>query len=404
MTIKIKGIQQWRWLVEVLQGVLLLGIPFLRIGGESALRFDIPSLRLHFFGVTLWMEESFLVLVAVIFATFLIVLVTLLFGRVWCGWLCPQTVLVDYTSSAGSAVSKGSVRTVTAYLRTGIVSTVVAADLIWYFVSPYEFFDRLFAGHLGNLIWGFWIVLTSVLFLNLVALGHRFCATVCPYAKLQSVLYDSETLIIAFDARRKEECINCMACVRTCPVGVDVRKGVNQACINCAKCVDACTEAMATRGAGGLVRYFFGLPEERSRILRQKVVLIGSVTVLFCLFLAYLALTRVLFDVTVLPNSSFPPRIATDGTVINCYFLAVSNRGKADLTLHVRMEGITGDVRIKPDSIVLKAEEERKIPFCVSAKAAKNCGMVKSVSIVIEARGAGKGTILRPAGFIIPEC
>ena len=404
MTIKIKGIQQWRWLAEALQGVLLLGIPFLRVGGESALRFDIPSLRLHFFGVTLWMEEFFLVLVAIMFATFLIALVTLLFGRVWCGWLCPQTVLADYTSPVGSAVSRGLVRTVIAYLRTGIVSTVVAADLIWYFVSPYEFFDRLFAGHLGNLTWGFWIVLSSVLFLNLIALRHSFCATVCPYAKLQSVLYDSETLVIAFDARRKEECINCMACVRTCPVGIDIRKGVNQACINCAECIDACTGVMAKRGAGGLIGHFFGLPGQGSRILRQNVVLVGSVTVLFCLFLGYLAVTRIAFDVTVLPNSGFPPRIAADGTVINSYLLAVSNRGKADLTLHVRMEGMTGDVSIKPDSIMLKAEEDRKIPLWVFAKAPKNCGSVKTVSIVVETAGAGKGAISREAGFIGPQC
>src|SRR5512134_3439598 len=90
-------IQTWRRLAEAAQAVLLLGIPFFRIGGESALRFDIPSLRLHFFGMTLWMDEFFIVLIALFFFTFLIIFITQVFGRIWCGWLCPQTVIIDMT-------------------------------------------------------------------------------------------------------------------------------------------------------------------------------------------------------------------------------------------------------------------------------------------------------------------
>ena len=92
-----KRIQPWRRLVSALEAVTILGIPFLKIRGESALRFDIPSLRLHFFGLSLWMEEFFILLIAVIFLIFLFLLITLLFGRIWCGWLCPQTVLSDLT-------------------------------------------------------------------------------------------------------------------------------------------------------------------------------------------------------------------------------------------------------------------------------------------------------------------
>ncbi|HAM49267.1 MAG TPA: 4Fe-4S ferredoxin [Nitrospiraceae bacterium] len=403
MTIKTKGIQRWRRLTGAVQGAVILGIPFLRIGGESALRFDIPSLRLHFFGVTLWMDEFFLVLVAAISVTFFIGFITLLFGRIWCGWLCPQTVLADYTSSIDSASSRGLVRTVAPFLGTAFVCVVVGADLIWYFVSPYEFFERLFAGSLGNVIWGFWIVLSGVLFIDLVALRYRFCATVCPYAKLQSVLYDSKTLVIAFDPARKQECTNCMTCVRTCPVGIDIRNGATQACVNCAACVDACTKVMAKRGAGGLIGYFFGLPGETGRILRQNVVLIGSVTVLFCFFLVYLFYTRMPVDVTVLPNNGFPPRITADGVIINSFLLAVSNRGKSDLTLNVRMEGINGDVSIKPNSIKIKAEEDRKIVLYVTAKAVRNHGPVKSVNIFIETSGPRKIAVLRETSFVIPE-
>ena len=147
--------------------------------------------------------------------------------------MCPQTVLSDFTwfieKTAGRPLARA-----TGLFGTFAVSLLVAASLIWYFVSPYEFFPRLFSGQLGNIIGGFWIVLTGIIFADLAMLRRGFCATVCPYAKMQSALFDKKTLVIAFDASRKEECMNCGACMRTCPVGVDIRKGQNSACINCA--------------------------------------------------------------------------------------------------------------------------------------------------------------------------
>jgi polyferredoxin len=86
-----------RWVTEILQAIIVIGLPFLKIRGESALRFDIPSLKLHVFGCTIWMQEFFIVLVATIFFTLFIAFITLVFGRIWCGWLCPQTVIVDFT-------------------------------------------------------------------------------------------------------------------------------------------------------------------------------------------------------------------------------------------------------------------------------------------------------------------
>ena len=171
-------IRSLRRIAEILQALLIIGLPFVKIGGQSALRFDIPTLRLHVFGYSIWMQEFFIVLIATIFLTFLIVFVTLVFGRIWCGWLCPQTVLIDFTPFMDKAKPKGLVYKLVSYLLTFCVSVIVAASLIWYFVSPYEFIPELIKGNLGATTWGFWIVLTIIIILNYAFLMHKWCANV----------------------------------------------------------------------------------------------------------------------------------------------------------------------------------------------------------------------------------
>jgi cytochrome c oxidase accessory protein FixG len=397
-----KGVQPWRRFVEILQAVLLIGLPFLKIGGQSALRFDVPSLQLHFFGVNLWMEEFFIVLIGLLFLTFLIVLVTVLFGRVWCGWLCPQTVLVDFSRFIDRLDNKGTAYKAAAYAATFGISALIAADLIWYFVSPYEFIGRLFSGLLGGVLWGFWIVLTAILFLNFAFLRHRFCATVCPYSKVQSVLFDNKTLVIAFDGGRKEECMNCAACVKTCPVGIDIRNGLDAACINCAECIDACAGMMGRRQKKSLVNYSFGLPGETGKMLRQNVVLIGSIVLASLGFLMYLSLARVIVDFTVLPNSAFAPRVGSDGAVINSYILSLENRGKKDLDLSIGVTGENEMIRITPDHAALASGESRKVPVYVSIKGMAHDRKSHNISLMLESRGAANLKMNKKAYFNMP--
>ncbi|MBI5665582.1 MAG: 4Fe-4S binding protein [Nitrospirae bacterium] len=401
---KIRKIHPWRRIVEIGQGVILLGLPFLKIKGESALRFDVPSLELHLFGLTLWMEEFFIVLVALIFLALLIIFITLLFGRIWCGWLCPQTVIADFTSFVDKAKGKGLPGKLIAWTATLLISIIVSADLIWYFVSPYEFIPRLIEGRLGNIIWGFWISLTVIVSLNFILLRQRFCATVCPYAKLQGSLFDSKTLTVAFDPRRREECIECMACVKTCPVGIDIRKGLNIACIHCAECVDRCATVMSPRGKNSLIGYFFGLPGEGGRIVRQNVIMIGALTAAFLVFFIYLLHIRMPIDMTVLPNYVFQPRISAGGSVVNSYIISVRNRGRENAGLKVRGDGIPGDIKIVPDKVLhVGAGEMQKFPVYISVNNLKGDKSTRDINIIIETVEGKKYVLTREAHFIVPE-
>jgi cytochrome c oxidase accessory protein FixG len=399
----IRKIQPWRRLVAISQAVVIIGLPFLTIKGESALRFDVPALELHFFGITLWMEEFFIVLIAVIFLSLLAIFITVLLGRVWCGWMCPQTVIADFTAFIEKRGKKGIAGKGIAYGAVALISILVAANLIWYFVSPYEFIPRLFGGGIGNSVWGFWIVLTVILFLNFVLLRQKFCATVCPYAKLQSTLFDDKTLIVALDPRRNDECLNCMACVKTCPVGIDIRNGLNSACIHCAECIDKCAVMMEAKQKKSLIGYFFGLPGEGRRILRQNVVMLGTVTAVFLVFFIYLLMTRISLDMTVLPNYDFQPRTLSNGRVINSYIISVKNKGREDAEVRVRVNRFNGSVKIVPDKTIhVRAGEIKKFPVYVSARDLTGTALTRNVGIMIESV-RDEESLERNAHFIIPE-
>jgi cytochrome c oxidase accessory protein FixG len=400
---KIRKIRPWRRFIEISQAVVVIGLPFLTIKGESALRFDVPSLELHFFGITLWMDEFFIVLIAIIFLSLLTVFITVLLGRVWCGWVCPQTVISDFTAFIERTGKKGIAGKCAAYGAVILISGLIAADLIWYFVSPYEFIPRLVEGNLGNILWGFWIVLTVILVLNFLLLRQKFCATVCPYAKLQSTLFDSKTLVVAFDSRRTDECMDCMACVKACPVGIDIRKGLNSACIHCAECVDTCAVMMKPRRKKSLIGYFFGLPGEGGRVLRQNVVMLGTVTAAFLVFFIYLLMTRIPLDMTVLPNYGFEPRTLSNGRVINSYIISVKNRGREDAEVRVRAKGLNGTATVVPDKVIrIKAGEVKKFPVYVSVRDGTEKALTRNVSILIES-GRENESVERNAHFIIPE-
>ncbi len=398
---KIEGIQPWRQFARIGQALLILGLPFVKVGGESAVRFDVPSLRLHFFGASLWMDEFFLVFAATLFVALLIIWVTLLFGRIWCGWVCPQTVVADFTAFVERAKKKGSLHKAAAYATVFAFSSLAAANLIWYFIPPHVFFEGLLSGGMGKVTWGFWIVLTGVTFANFAFVRRNFCATVCPYAKLQSVMYDNKTLLIAFDPGRKQECINCMACVKTCPVNIDIRKGSSPACISCAECIDACAVRMAKKGKGSLIDYFWGFPGEARKTLRTNTVFIGAAMLASFVFLLYLATSRVTVDMTVLPNHGYVPVITAEDMVINSYVLSAENRGKSEETLTVGVKGMNDTISVRPHRIDLGPGEVKKVTVYVTAKRV-SYGGTEAINLSVTSGQSGE-SVVRKASFRTPE-
>lgn len=229
-------------------------------------------------------------------------------------------------------------------------------------MSPYEFIERLIKWQLGNIIWGFWIVLTLILFLNFTLVRRRFCATVCPYARAQVMLFDNKTLRIAFDSKRKSECLDCRACVQVCPVGIDIRKGTNIACITCAECVDKCREIFSRKNKKGLINYFFGEPGTEGRLIRQNALLTGILTLLTFLLLIYLAGTRKGFNITIIADYNFPPRLTEKGDIINSFIISIENRQQRDERIFIKP---SDRIKVVPDTVLIKAAQLQKIRVLV---------------------------------------
>ena len=367
-----------RRIVEWIGLLIFISLPFLRVGGESALRFDVPTLKLHFFGTALWLQEFFFVFLAVFFFVALFLFLTVTFGRVWCGWLCPQTVFCDLTMFVEPRKRRGMAGKIGAHLLLMLISLGIGFVTVSYFKSPYETIAEIFQGSLGSVPAISMLVVAFLTYVNLGSIRRTFCSTICPYAKIQGVMTDSKTLIIQMDPKRRDECIDCKQCVRSCPTGVDIRNGMQVACIMCAECIDACRKVMMRKGKAGLIVYSFGREGYKGigELLRPSVIIFGLATLGFFSALVYQSVGRSSFDFSVLPHR-MAPRVTREGDVMNAYILSIKNKSKTDLRL----------------SLALPGPEKQKFTHSITEELAIPAGQVEKFPLFIRAKGKPKSDL-----------
>ena len=284
----------WRRAFQWGTTLLVLLVPFVHLRGKSLLRLDFPSLTLYAFGRGWSIEDLYLFLLLTLALILFFLLVTLALGRIWCGWTCPQTTLSDLSEWAGRRLGltlrQGCLEG--AWWRRALLqlfllglALLVAANLVWYFVSPYAFFPRLLAGELGYAVTLSLGLVAATVYLDLAFLRRLFCKEFCPYGRFQTAMVDAGTLSLRFHPAEAGRCLRCDACVRACPTGIDIRRGYQIECINCGRCLDACREVMARRQQPGIIRYTFGTADRgikallNPRFLLMLVALVGAVAV-----------------------------------------------------------------------------------------------------------------------------
>lgn len=330
----------WRRRCQWGLSLLLLLLPWFRVGGESLLRLDIANLSLHLFGQTLHIEELYLFLFFCLALGLAFLLSTLILGRVWCGWLCPQTTLNDIAEWLDRRLSQRLPaaprwRRLLLHLGYLLLALLVAMNLLWYFIEPQRFLRELAGASLAPAALLTLILTTLIIYFDLALVRRLMCKDFCPYGRIQTVVADAATLTLHRPATEAPRCIECGACVRCCPMGIDIRQGYQVECINCGRCLDACRLVMAKRRQSGLIRYSFGTDDLGWRVLlNPKTLLLTTALVAITVILVVAVSLRQEATLKVAISPTAANRLLADGRQAAFFSIWVNNR----LTTEVRYE------------------------------------------------------------------
>lgn len=355
-----------RTIVHALLVVIFLVCPWLRYSGEQLIFLDVVHRRFVLFGHIFWAHDvpiMFLLLVSV-FLT--ILFATAVWGRVWCGWACPQTVFIDGVFRRidrwieGTHLERKRLdeepvsfrkigRKSLKWTLFALVSAVIAHSFMAYFAGSRELMEMMARPPSQN--WGYFLV---VLFLEAVLLfdfgwfREQFCVIVCPYGRMQSILMDTRTITVLYDQKRGEprkgtnepgqaqgDCVNCFRCVQVCPTGIDIRRGVQLECINCTACIDACDEVMEKiKRPKGLIRFdsLVGRANQK-RWSARSLLYMGSLLAAVS-GLIFVLSTRSPLDVVFIRGRGEPYTVIQEqgqDFVMNLFHVQVSSQTNEDL-------------------------------------------------------------------------
>ena len=379
-------------------------ICWISVNGQQIVHFDLPARKFHVFGITFWPQDFFLLAVTLISAAYAFFFVTTLFGRIWCGYTCPQTawtfifmwieekvegsrnqrIKLDKASNDFSKVSKKLLKH-TLWL---LVAFATGLTFVGYFYPIRELVPDLFTFVANG--WAiFWIAFFTVAtYLNAGWLREQVCLYMCPYARFQSVMYDDDTLAVAYDATRGDprgsrkrnanykeqglgDCVDCGMCVQVCPTGIDIRDGLQYECIGCALCVDACDSIMEKMDyPKGLISYTteHRLEGKESHILRPKAVAYGVILSLMIAAFFVHIFNRVPLEIDVIRDRGSLFQLNGMGQIENSYTVKIVNMTKQAHTFTVEVEGIPGLSIATSQKVSVDSGEVFSLPTIVEAK------------------------------------
>lgn len=349
-----------------MQAVLMLGLPFVRISGESALRFDAPSLKLFFFGSVIWISEAYFFLLAFLLVFLGIMLFTVIYGRIWCGWMCPQTVLSDVARSvekiAAWFIQHRILRMVVSQFILLGVAMLVSADLIWFFVSPYDVFRNAVTGSVG--LWTFWswVVLATMIYVNLAFVRQKFCTSGCPYARFQSVFFDDRTLTIDFDGTRQ--------------------------------------------GQTSLIGSVQGTtPAASPKVMRHRVIGLSASFALIAVLFAYQVFVRMPMDFWVMRDEAQEyHQVGVQGALMNAYSVVVENRGLDPASYRLSVSGVKdAELVLAQNPFLLPGNSMVMLKVYVIAQRKNLIERVTRLHFILENTESKEMRVVQEAPFVYPE-
>ena len=394
-----------RYWVYLAATIIALVTPWITINGNHLFLLSFDQKKLHLAGVAFDMQELYLMPFLLMLLFLGIFAVTAVGGRAWCGWACPQTIFrVIYRDGIETKLLglrkkiknkqkepdmskvENQIKNVIAILIWSLLSLLASANFLWFFVPPEDFLSYLSNPAEHMVLVGAWVGTALFLIADVVLMKENFCVYICPYSRVQSVLYDDDTIMAVYDPIRggdiyeghgyerekkftkqkdllevntNAECTTCESCVTVCPTHIDIRKGLQLECINCLECVDACTSVMGALGKPSLVQWSSEKEtlrhEGRTNYFRGKVIAYFAVLtiVLVSLFVMGSKKEHMLLNIN---KGQRLYKVLDNGVVQNDYIFMFANTDRKEHTYYFEIVG--------NDKITIKRPSE---PFKLGA-------------------------------------
>ncbi len=389
-----------RYLVYLISTILIMTIPFIKINDNHLLLLSFEKLEFHFLGLAFSVSELYVMPFLLMFLFIGIFAMTSMLGRIWCGWACPQTIFrVIYRDLIESTIldlrriknkqkdidynkKSNQMKKYFAIFLWTIISLIISSNFMLYFVPPEDFFAYIQNPQEHSFMIMFIICVAMFLVYDIVFMKEHFCTYVCPYSRIQSVLYDDDTKQVTYDFNRggevyvnreksifnikqwndNQECTTCEACVKVCPTHIDIRKGLQVECINCLECSDACATVMGKLGKESLINW-----GSTNKVINRKNISIFTkrnityfVSLFLTLFLAfYFSLEKEDFVANINKTTELY-KIDENKNISNNYIVTIHNTQDKTLTFDINVLD-KENFRVKKfDEVSLEAGKKAK--------------------------------------------
>ena len=409
--IYVRGVQgffaRWRIIAVFALLGLFYGLPWISWGQRQALLFDLPARKFYLFGLTLWPQDFFLVTMLMAILAFSLFFFTTLGGRLWCGYACPQTVwtevfiwidrLFEGDRAQAIKLDKSSwtkekiLRKLGKHAALLLFSLYTGYTFVGYFTPTHDLTRSLVTFSTGpwETFWVFFYGLAT--YLNAGFMREQVCIYMCPYARFQSAMFDDDTLIISYDDKRGEprgarrkgsnakgtdlgDCVDCTLCVQVCPVGIDIRNGLQYQCIACAACLDVCDQVMEKiNSPKGLVRYSTqnAMEGKPTRVLRPRVWVYAALLSILIIGMTGVVMQRIPVKVDIIRDRMSLYTETADGLLENSFMIRVINMDDFSHTFKLGVEGMDGLTIVSSQEVTVPAGQVGEFPTRIQADPAK---------------------------------
>lgn len=395
--------------------ILFFGLPFVKINDEPLFLFNVVERKFVLFSVVFWPQDFFLFGLGMVIFIIFIALFTVIYGRVFCGWACPQTIFmemvfrkVEYWIEGDASYQKrlnNSAWTTEKTLKKSIkhvlffvISFIIANTFLAYIIGVNEVMDFYHNSdkHLGGFISLF--IFSAAFYGVYVWFREQVCLVVCPYGRMQSVLLDKDSIVVAYDYMRGEpkgkfkkneprkigDCIDCFQCVKVCPTGIDIRNGTQLECINCTACIDVCDHMMEGVGLPkGLIRYDSenGISQGKKLKITPRIIAYSTVLILLIALESFLLASRTDLDTTIIRARGMLYQQQANNKISNLYNIKLVNKTKHDMPVQLKLESMNGEIKMVGKDILAKKESLAEGTFFIILNKAEIVTRKKNLSI-----------------------